>query len=81
MTNSTGTSSTTFAGETARVVVAQACDRLELDRDAVLRQFDAWGYSPANLSEIASWPESSEPWRLDSHCRLLAAEAAAGVRP
>lgn len=54
-----------------------ACDRLDLDPAPVLRQFDCWRYTEADLIEMDGWPTST----VMQHCLLLASEVAEGMQP
>jgi len=55
----------------------EACKRLSIDPAPVLRQFDCWRYTGADLQEMDAWPTST----VMQHCLLLRDEIAAGVKP
>lgn len=55
----------------------EACKGLDLDPAPVLRQFDRWRYTEADLTEMSAWPTST----VMQHCLLLASEVAEGMKP
>lgn len=50
-----------------RLHCTEACKRLSIDPAPVLRQFDCWRYTEADLIEMDGWPTST----VMQHCLLL----------
>lgn len=55
----------------------EACERLQIDPEPVMTQFDLWRYTEADLIEMDAWPTST----VMQHCLLLASEVAEGMTP
>jgi len=60
-----------------RLHFTEACKRLSIDPASVLRQFDCWRYTEADLVEMDGWPTSTAM----QHCLLLANEVITGLSP